>query len=64
MVPFYFHVQGQGKMEGLEVAGYETLDPPMLMFANDALLRGGVRVRVWIREQRKIKRISKALLSL
>ena len=26
--------------------------------------RGGVRVRVWIREQRKIKRRSKALLSL
>ena len=40
VVPFYFHVQGQEKMEGLEVAGYETLDPPMLMFANDALLRG------------------------
>jgi len=28
----------------------------MLMFANSALLGGGVRVRVWIREQRKIKR--------
>ena len=34
------------------------------MFANKALLGGGVRVRVWIREQRKIKRRSKALLSL
>ena len=28
------------------------------------LLGGGVRVKVWIREQRKIKRRSKALLSL
>ena len=36
----------------------------MSMFANNALLGGGVRVRVWIREQRKIKRRSKALLSL
>ena len=36
----------------------------MSMFANSALLGGGVRVRVWIREQRKIKRRSKALLSL
>ena len=34
----------------------------MSMFANNALLGGGVRVRVWIREQRKIKR-SKAPLS-
>ena len=34
------------------------------MFANNALLGGGVRVRVCIREQRKIKRRSKALLSL
>ena len=33
------------------------------MFTNNALLGGGVRVRVCIREQRKIKR-SKALLSL
>ena len=33
----------------------------MSMFA---LLGGGVRVRAWIREQRKIKRRSKALLSL
>ena len=38
--------------------------PHMSMFANNALLGGGVRVRVWIREQRKIKRRSKALLSL
>ena len=36
----------------------------MSMFANSALLGGGVRVRVWIREQRKIKRRSKALLCL
>ena len=36
----------------------------MSMFANNALLGGGVRVRVWIREQRKVKRSSKALLSL
>ena len=34
------------------------------MFANNALLGGGVRVRVWIREQRKIKRKSKTLLRL
>ena len=33
----------------------------MSMFANIALLGGGVRVRVWITEQRKIKRRSKAL---
>ena len=33
------------------------------MFANNALLGGEVRVRVWIREQRKIKRRSEALLS-
>ena len=38
--------------------------PHMSMFANNALLGGGVRVRVWIREQRKIKRRSRALLSL
>ena len=38
--------------------------PHMSMFANNALLGGGVRVRVRIREQRKIKRRSKALLSL
>ena len=31
---------------------------------SNALLGGGVRVRVWIREQRKIKRRSKTLLSL
>ena len=36
----------------------------LLMFANNAWLGGGVKVRVWIREQRKIKRRSKALLSL
>ena len=32
-------------------------------FTNNALLGGWVRVRVWIREQRKIKRRSKALLA-
>ena len=31
------------------------------VFANSALLGGGARVRVWIREQRKIKRRLKAL---
>ena len=36
----------------------------MSRIANNALLGGGVRVRVWIREQRKIKGRSKALLSL
>ena len=36
----------------------------MSRIANNALLGGGVRVRVWIREQRKIKRRSKVLLSL
>ena len=35
----------------------------MSMFTNNALLGGEVRVKVWIREQRKIKRRSKALLS-
>ena len=36
----------------------------MSRIANNALLGGGVRVRVWIREQRKIKTRSKVLLSL
>ena len=36
----------------------------MSMLPNNALLRGGVRVRAWIREQRKIKRRSEALLCL
>ena len=36
----------------------------MSRFANNAFLGGGVRVRVWIREQRKIKRRSRTLLSL
>ena len=43
---------------------FTCLCPYMSVFANNALLGGGVRVRVWIREQRKIKRRSKALLSL
>ena len=38
--------------------------PYMSRIANNALLGGGVRVRVWIREQRKIKRRAKVLLSL
>ena len=38
------------------------LSPYMSRFANNALLGGGVRVRAWIKEQRKIKRRSKALL--
>ena len=36
----------------------------MSRFANNALLEGGVRVRVWIGEQRKIKRRLKSLKSL
>ena len=36
----------------------------MSMFSNNALLWGGVRFRAWIREQRKIKRRSEALLCL
>ena len=44
----------------VEIASF----PDMSRIANNALLGGGVRVRVWIREQRKIKRRSKVLLSL
>ena len=33
------------------------------MFTNNALLGGGVRVRVWIREQRKIKGTTKQCCS-
>ena len=33
------------------------------MLANNALLGGGVRVRIWIREQRKIKGTTKPLLA-
>ena len=33
----------------------------MSRIANNALLGSGVRVRVWIRKHRKIKRTSKAL---
>ena len=40
------------------------LQPDMSMFVNNALLGGGVRVRIWIREKGKIRRRSKALLSL
>ena len=42
--------------------GKRNPTPHMSMFANNPLLGGGVRV--WIREQRMIKRRSKALLSL
>ena len=38
--------------------------PSPIVLANTALLESGVTVRVWIREQRKIKRRSKPLLSL
>ena len=38
--------------------------PGVLHMSMFALLGGGVRVRVWISEQRKIKRRSKALLRL
>ena len=50
--------------EEKEVTRLSASTPLMSMFANNALLGGGVRVRVWIREQRKIKRRSKALLCL
>ena len=36
----------------------------MSRIANNALLGGGVRVRVWIREQRKIKGTTKPLLAI
>ena len=36
----------------------------MSMFANIGLLGSGIRLRFWIKEQGKIKRRSKALLSL
>ena len=39
---------------------YQLLTCP---FANNALLGGGIGVRVWIREERKIKRRPKALLN-
>ena len=35
----------------------------MFMFANSALLEGGVRVRVRVREQRKIKGTTKPLMA-
>ena len=48
----------------VEPLAFQVFSENSSMFANNALLVGGVRVRVWIREQRKIKRRSKALLSL
>ena len=50
----------------VEPLAFQVFSENGSMFANNALLVGGVRVRVrvWIREQRKIKRRSKALLSL
>ena len=51
----------------LELVRYQGITIPvnahMPMFVNNALLGGGVRVRAWIREQRKNKGKSKALLS-
>ena len=47
-----------------DVAKLTPSSPYTSRIANNALLEGGVRVRVWIREQGKIKRRSKALLSL
>ena len=45
--------------------GHSQIDNALMsMFVNNALLGGGVRVRIWIREQKKIKRRSKVLLSL
>ena len=54
----------EGRREGKKVEEGKGELTHMSMFANNALLGGGVRVRVWIREQRKIKRRSKALLCL
>ena len=48
---------GQGENERMR-GGIRSY---MSRFANNALLGGGVRVRVWTREQRNIKRSSKAL---
>ena len=52
------------KFANIKSSVYTTPTLHMSMFANNALLGGGVRVRVWIREQRKIKSRSKVLLSL
>ena len=51
-------------LEGWHNCLNKIVSPYMSRIANNALLGGGVRVRVWIREQRKIKRRSKVLLSL
>ena len=39
-------------MKSHDIVGKLPHAPHMSMFANNALLGGGVRVRVWIREQR------------
>ena len=52
------------KVFSTKILFFTNSSPYMSRFANNALLGGEVRVRVWIREQRKIKRRSKALLSL
>ena len=63
----------QNSCYGQGEGSFYSLVPRLLFFssgrkkcriANNALLGGGVRVRVWIRERRKIKIRSKALLSL
>ena len=45
--------------EEKEVMILSASTPHMSMFANNALLGGGVRVRVWIRDQRKIKVVTR-----
>ena len=45
--------------EEKEVTRLSASTPHMSMFANNALLGGEVRVRVWIREQRKIKVVTR-----
>ena len=44
--------------------GFIRIMSYMSRIANNALLGGGVKVRVWIRGQRKIKGRSKALVNL
>jgi len=39
-------------MNSHDIGGKLPHAPLMSMFANNALLGGGIRVRVWIREQR------------
>ena len=53
----------QSVLPGFDQTTLWLLHTCMSRFANNELFGSGVRVRVWIREQRNIKR-SKALLSL